>query len=54
MRTAGATHGGRTHRVSITPRLVRPTDHRPIKAMQLLRFDGKTWLLFGDIIGPSS
>jgi branched-chain amino acid transport system substrate-binding protein len=26
------------------------TDHRPIKAMQLERWDGKTWLLFGDII----
>jgi branched-chain amino acid transport system substrate-binding protein len=26
------------------------TDHRPIKAMQLERWDGKTWVLFGDII----
>jgi branched-chain amino acid transport system substrate-binding protein len=31
-----------------------PTDHRPIKAMQLERFDGKTWVLFGDIIEASS
>jgi branched-chain amino acid transport system substrate-binding protein len=26
------------------------TDHRPIKAMRLERWDGKTWELFGDII----
>jgi branched-chain amino acid transport system substrate-binding protein len=26
------------------------TDHRPIKAMQLEKWDGKTWVLFGDII----
>ena len=26
------------------------TDHRPIKAMRLERWDGKTWVLFGDII----
>jgi branched-chain amino acid transport system substrate-binding protein len=26
------------------------TNHRPIKAMQLERWDGKTWVLFGDII----
>jgi len=30
------------------------TDHRPIKAMQLERFDGKTWVLFGDIIEAGS
>ena len=26
------------------------TDHRPIKAMQLERWDGKTWVLFGNVI----
>jgi branched-chain amino acid transport system substrate-binding protein len=31
-----------------------PTDHRPIKAMQLERWDGKTWVLFGDIIAATS
>jgi branched-chain amino acid transport system substrate-binding protein len=30
------------------------TDHRPIKAMQLERWDGKTWVLFGDIIEAAS
>ncbi len=28
-----------------------PTDHRIIKQMQLMRFDGKQWVLFGDVIG---
>ncbi len=27
-----------------------PTDHRPIKAMQLMRWDGKTWVRFGSLI----
>jgi branched-chain amino acid transport system substrate-binding protein len=27
-----------------------PTNYHPIKAMQLVRFDGKTWVPFGDII----
>jgi branched-chain amino acid transport system substrate-binding protein len=27
-----------------------PTDYRPIKQMQLERFDGSKWVLFGDII----
>ena len=27
-----------------------PTDHRPVKAMRLMRWDGKTWVFFGDII----
>jgi branched-chain amino acid transport system substrate-binding protein len=27
-----------------------PTDHRPIRAMQMVRWDGKTWVRFGDII----
>ncbi len=31
-----------------------PTDHRPIKAMQLEKWDGKTWVLFGDIISAGS
>ena len=26
------------------------TDHRPIKAMRLEKWDGKTWVLFGDLI----
>jgi branched-chain amino acid transport system substrate-binding protein len=26
------------------------TDHRPIKAMQLQRWDGKTWGRFGELI----
>jgi branched-chain amino acid transport system substrate-binding protein len=30
------------------------TDHRPIKAMRLERWDGKTWVLFGDIIEAGS
>ena len=30
------------------------TDHRPIKAMRLERWDGKTWALFGDIIEAGS
>jgi len=28
-----------------------PTDFAPIKQMQLVRFDGKTWALFGDVMG---
>lgn len=27
-----------------------PTDHRPIKAMQLQKWDGKTWVRFGGLI----
>jgi len=27
-----------------------PTDHRPIRAMQMVRWDGKTWVRFGDLI----
>jgi branched-chain amino acid transport system substrate-binding protein len=27
-----------------------PTDFCPIKEMQLARFDGKTWVRFGDVI----
>ena len=27
-----------------------PTDYAPIKAMQFVRFDGKTWSLFGDVM----
>lgn len=27
-----------------------PTNHHPIRAMQLERWDGKTWVLFGDVI----
>jgi branched-chain amino acid transport system substrate-binding protein len=30
------------------------TDHRPLKAMRLERWDGKTWVLFGDIIEAGS
>jgi branched-chain amino acid transport system substrate-binding protein len=28
-----------------------PTDYAPIKAMQLVRFDGQTWVRFGDVMG---
>ncbi len=28
-----------------------PTDFSPIKQMQLEKFDGKTWVLFGKVIG---
>ncbi|MBS0642980.1 MAG: ABC transporter substrate-binding protein [Proteobacteria bacterium] len=31
-----------------------PTDHRPIKAMQMQRWDGKTWVRFGDLIEGAS
>jgi branched-chain amino acid transport system substrate-binding protein len=31
-----------------------PTDHRPIKAMQLQRWDGKTWVRFGGLIEGAS
>ena len=27
-----------------------PTDYRPIKQMQLARFNGKNWELFGDLL----
>jgi branched-chain amino acid transport system substrate-binding protein len=27
-----------------------PTDHRPINAMQLMRWDGKTWVRFGNLL----
>jgi branched-chain amino acid transport system substrate-binding protein len=30
------------------------TDHRPLKAMRLEKWDGKTWVLFGDIIQAGS
>jgi len=30
------------------------TDHRPVKAMRLERWDGKTWVMFGDIIRATS
>jgi branched-chain amino acid transport system substrate-binding protein len=30
------------------------TDHRPIKAMRLERWDGKTWVQFGDVIEAGS
>ena len=28
-----------------------PTDSFPVKQMQLMRFDGTQWVVFGDIIG---
>jgi len=28
------------------------TDFYPIERMQLSRFDGKTWVLFGKVYGP--
>jgi branched-chain amino acid transport system substrate-binding protein len=30
------------------------TDHRPLQAMRLERWDGKTWVLFGDIIAAGT
>jgi len=29
-----------------------PEDHSPVEQMQLQRFDGKQWVLFGDILSP--
>ncbi len=29
-----------------------PTDYRPIKQLYLVRFDGKFWMPFGDVIAP--
>jgi len=31
-----------------------PTEHRPIKAMQFQKWDGKTWVRFGDLIEGAS
>jgi len=31
-----------------------PTDHRPIKAMQMQRWDGRTWVRFGNLIEGTS
>jgi branched-chain amino acid transport system substrate-binding protein len=31
-----------------------PTNHSPIKAMRLMRWDGKSWVFFGDIIEGAS
>jgi branched-chain amino acid transport system substrate-binding protein len=28
-----------------------PTDYYPIKQVQLMRFDGKTWVRFGELMG---
>jgi len=28
-----------------------PTDYRIIRQLQLMRFDGKQWVLFGDVVG---
>ena len=28
-----------------------PTDFAPIKSTQPVRFDGKTWVRFGDVLG---
>jgi branched-chain amino acid transport system substrate-binding protein len=28
-----------------------PTDYRPIKQLYLVRFDGKEWQRFGEIVG---
>ena len=30
-----------------------PTNYHPIRAMQLEKWDGKTWVLFGDVIQAS-
>jgi branched-chain amino acid transport system substrate-binding protein len=29
-----------------------PTDYEPVKQLQLMRFDGKAWVRFGEITGP--
>jgi len=29
-----------------------PSDFAPNKMIQLMRFDGKTWVFFGDVVGP--
>jgi hypothetical protein len=29
-----------------------PDDHEPIEQMQMQRFDGTKWVLFGDLIRP--
>ena len=31
-----------------------PTDFAPIEAVQLMKFDGKTWVLFGEVLDSSS
>jgi branched-chain amino acid transport system substrate-binding protein len=31
-----------------------PNDHRPIKAMQMVKWDGKTWVRFGGLIEGSN
>ena len=30
------------------------TDHRPIKSMQFMKWDGKTWVRFGDLISGAT
>ncbi len=30
-----------------------PTNYHPVRQMQLARFDGKSWVLFGDIIAAN-
>ena len=30
-----------------------PTDYYPVEQYQLIRFDGKNWVLFGDVIDAS-
>ena len=30
-----------------------PTNFHPIRSMQLLKWDGKTWVLFGNVIEGS-
>ena len=31
-----------------------PTDYAPIQAVQLAKFDGKTWVRFGEVIDAAS
>ncbi len=31
-----------------------PTDYAPIESVQLTRFDGKSWVRFGDVMGDVS
>ena len=48
---AGGTSGhGAAAAVAGDPLQTSPTDHRPIKQMRLVRFDGERYVLFGDVL----
>jgi branched-chain amino acid transport system substrate-binding protein len=49
---------GDQHREFLSPMLLPgitintgPTDYYPIEQMQLMRFDGKRWVRFGEVLG---